>query len=425
MSSWVISVGDQSAFALSAAFTRYMGIGGFIQSRVEVDVQHRIRHTCNLTKLLVRVSTNTHDGSDVVTLRVNGAAGNLTLTVPSLATGVFEDLSNTDLLSDGDLVATEIASGGTVGILDLTLVSYVLTDPAGDRHYVMGQARGGAGETPSFGSTIFGRIGGRVAHNRTTEADAQYRLRFATTLDRFRIVVASNTIDGTSTFRTRVNGVNGNQTFTVGALATGEFEDTTNSDTITSGDLVNSMLVTLGTTGVIEVSYTQIRMDAVGRPTISGTDAGAIVFTPGGGNRFPAIEDGLLTNSLEAESNASLRARIRYNARNYHVFVVSNTAEPATVISLRVQETTSLLSVTIPSLATGEFEDLVNTIEVTEDQEVNHLIDVSALTEGSISLAHVGFQQDAVEEVEVASPSQGVVGSTIWGIARPLRVLAY
>lgn len=401
MSSWVISIGDQFGFGLSADFTRFMGIAGIIQSRTtESHVQHRIRHTCRLENLLVRVSSNTHDGLDTFRVRVNGGDGNLTIAVPAMATGVFEDTANTQSLSDGDLVDTRIVSGGASGTLDLNLISYVLTDPVGNRSYVMGGSDGTFGAV--FGSTLFGHLGGDIIHGETVEAETQYRLRFSTTLDRFRVVVATNTIDGASTFRTRVNGANGNQTFTVPSLATGEFEDTTNSDITSSGDLVNYQLVTGGTVGSMVVSHTQIRMDAVGRITTCGFDSGTTSFSPATGSRFVAIESAFESSSAAPESDVRLKARIRFDARNYRVFVVSNDADAAANISLRVNGATSVLAVNIPTLATGEFEDTADTIQVQETDEVNHFIDVSLLTSGAIGLKHIGFQQDAV--VTVAPP---------------------
>ena len=78
-------------------------------------------------------------------------------------------------------------------------------------------------------------VGARVAS--TTEAGAQVTYRSAGTLSLLYFRVYENS-RGSSTFGTRVNGVNGNQSVSIGASTTGEFEDTVNTDSIVAGDEV-------------------------------------------------------------------------------------------------------------------------------------------------------------------------------------------
>src|SRR5690349_17266000 len=54
------------------------------------------------------------------------------------------------------------------------------------------------------------------------------------------LYIRVNTNDrGTSTLRFRINGGDGNQVVSITASTTGEFEDTSNTDTIAAGDLTD------------------------------------------------------------------------------------------------------------------------------------------------------------------------------------------
>src|SRR5579885_1460330 len=58
-----------------------------------------------------------------------------------------------------------------------------------------------------------------------TEAKAQTTVRAAGTWGQFSGLITANTLSVAATYVTRVNGANGNQTFSVGSGTTGEFAD--------------------------------------------------------------------------------------------------------------------------------------------------------------------------------------------------------
>jgi hypothetical protein len=83
-------------------------------STTEAPVQARIRSSLVFKNLFVRVINNNRDRDDTVTTRKNGAAGNLTVTIPAGTFGVFEDTTHSDTLKDGDLYNTYYNwTGGT------------------------------------------------------------------------------------------------------------------------------------------------------------------------------------------------------------------------------------------------------------------------------------------------------------------------
>lgn len=81
----------------------------------------------------------------------------------------------------------------------------------------------------------------------TSETNNRYIIPFSCTLSGMWVYVIANTISATSFVRLRKNGADGNQSISITASTTGAFEDTTNSDSITSSDYVNYSVVTGGT----------------------------------------------------------------------------------------------------------------------------------------------------------------------------------
>lgn len=99
-----------------------------------------------------------------------------------------------------------------------------------------------------------------------TEVLSQIKAIETATLSFMRAVVASNAQTGTTTVVFRKSGVTGNQALSIGTAATGAFEDTTNTDSVVSGDLINGM-ITLGGTGLILMDMLSMLYTGSGTPS--------------------------------------------------------------------------------------------------------------------------------------------------------------
>lgn len=88
-------------------------------------------------------------------------------------------------------------------------------------------------------TTYYSQIGTTQAHSlKTTEdAAANREWKNAGTFSKLAVVLSANT-RGSSTVTFRVNGADGNQTVAISASGTGQFQDTSNSDTIAANDAV-------------------------------------------------------------------------------------------------------------------------------------------------------------------------------------------
>src|ERR1044072_9269118 len=90
-----------------------------------------------------------------------------------------------------------------------------------------------AGNIPTANTTEYNWLAGSQSVN-ATENNRHILFRTAGTLSNFCVRLMTNTVAATSTIRTRKNSNNGGQTVSPGSTATGWFEDTTGTDSISA-----------------------------------------------------------------------------------------------------------------------------------------------------------------------------------------------
>ena len=90
----------------------------------------------------------------------------------------------------------------------------------------------------------------------TSEGNNQSPAPFTGTWELLATEVSLNSLSSASTiFKSRIAGSDGNQTFTVTFGQTGNFQDTTNTDSVTQADLMSmEFAVAAGGSGTIEVN---------------------------------------------------------------------------------------------------------------------------------------------------------------------------
>jgi len=86
---------------------------------------HKTPAPANMTmsNLHVDVGTNTRSDASTARLRIAGANGNLAASITSSTTGVFGDTSNTDVLTQADLINYMWDLGGGTGNLEVQAAS--------------------------------------------------------------------------------------------------------------------------------------------------------------------------------------------------------------------------------------------------------------------------------------------------------------
>lgn len=174
---------------------------------------------------------------------------------------------------------------------------------------------------------------------------------------------------GASTFRFRKNGADGTMTAPIGASLTGEFEDTSNTDTVAAGDKVNFQLVTgaggttfITTIGRIVFSATTGTVNRFG-----GTDNDNVT---GVSTRYFYPFGGRIANSASTETESLMNVKIPGTYKNLWFNVTTNSRTDTTTIGIRHNGADSALKQTVATTLTGSFEDTSNSIAVTYEDTV-------------------------------------------------------
>ncbi|KKL71132.1 hypothetical protein LCGC14_2097990, partial [marine sediment metagenome] len=200
------------------------------------------------------------------------------------------------------------------------------------------------GSNRLLGTQIFAAFGGDYQH--ATEANTQQEVRDSYTGSNLRAYILA--FDGGAELRLRTNTADDTQVLTI--TGTGEFEDTSNTDNLVSGDLI--CLDEQETGGMHGNNFTlgsfQMTLDAASNvPPL---------FRAGlSGEGFQFIQGPVRLILGEADAEYTMRAT--RTLRDLRVFVTSHSTNGATTLRKNRADGSLTVSVT----GTGEFTDFVNT----------------------------------------------------------------
>ena len=210
----------------------------------EADAQAAFAASQTLQAGQIRVPTNTRSETTRFRARINAVNGNLVIAYAAAATGVVEDVTNTDAVADTDEANWMWDQNGGSGTLNITLAKI---EVSGTDSYPIEVANNA---TQAAALTWYHPISGRTYPDETTEADAQMKSNVALTLsDLYGYLSAFSLIAGDLTVRTRINGADGN--LALAFSTTGQVADTSNTDAVADDDEVNYSFVTGGIAGTV------------------------------------------------------------------------------------------------------------------------------------------------------------------------------
>lgn len=211
--------------------TRYwMPAGIAYDNGTESICQAVIPEDCTYSDLMVNVVSNSNTGTCTYASRVNGGAGNCSVSVTTTSTGYYEDTSNSDSITSGDLFCYQLSRGGSGNIRFNTLGGCFECTGG----FMMFNGTGANGQA---NPTTYWWIMGYAAQS-TSESSTQWDNPMETDVSLLSVRVISNSSSSTVTMTTRINGADGNQTLSLTGSTTGNYQDTSNSDTLTDGDLI-------------------------------------------------------------------------------------------------------------------------------------------------------------------------------------------
>lgn len=241
------AVGSAALGAVSRASALAGVLGSFGSLSAALNV---CRIAGTFSDFQVVVTTNGTSGTITPRFGKNGAAANMACTISAGATGHFEDNSNTDTVASGDSVNYRI-SGATGGIT-FVLLGVAFTASGGVANDVIASPGNGASWTA--GTTYYIPISGGVSTGVTTESQAQIQHGFSGTLSKIRANIQTNSATSDVTFKSRINGADGTQSFIVTAGSFGQFEDLSgNSDAFGPTDNV-CLQMSGGTSGSVTIA---------------------------------------------------------------------------------------------------------------------------------------------------------------------------
>ncbi len=197
--------------------------------------------------------------------------------------------------------------------------------------------------------------------------------RTAGTLSNLYVRVSANTLNGDTTVRTRKNRANGNQSVTIGSSTTGEFEDTTNTDTVAAADELNYQAVTLGSSGSISFrAFSNLfaaTTDTVTRFVSNNSTALARNST-----FYRGLSDSTSGGSATDETFGEFKVGRAGTLKNFFVSVSANNNSSNGTARTRVAGANGNCVVTITASTTGIFEDTTNSDSISAGQKVSFQI---------------------------------------------------
>jgi hypothetical protein len=191
----------------------------------------------------------------------------------------------------------------------------------------------------------------------------------------------------------RKNGVNGNQTLSIGSGATGEFQDTTNSDSIASGDSFYTQVVT-GT-------GTQIGWVVVSH-LFSATSGMVKRFGEYGGNSTSTTARFLPLVSATydtTESNLQMKSKVTGTFKNLYLNVTGNSVTTSVTVRFRKNSTDGNQVVSVSASTTGVFEDTLDTDNVIPGDLICYAI--SSTSSGTFTWVNLSCELSTVNDTNM------------------------
>lgn len=393
-----LASGNTSAIGINATNFTY-ACGYVLNFASETRAQIAWRTMGAFSNLYARVKTNgLTTAAATVTFRKNAGAGNQTISVGAGLTGEFEDVTNTDTNTGGDLIDYQIVTAnsgsgtlviGAMGVQFQAAASTVARIAATSPKAYTTAAQ-----------TAFNSLAGNLANQLAVEAGAQFKAKTTATFQNLQANVAVNTRTDTNTLRMRKNTANGNQVISILTLTTGIFEDNVNTDGVVTGDLVNYQLVT-GADAAHSITLEAFSIEMFSLTGTSHAVTGGRAATDAANlTVFDAI--GGFRNSETTEANVQAQANYGYTASRLETFVIANGITAASTITFRKNAGAGNQTISIASGLTGYFEDAVNQDVILATDEINYqyVLGATGTTSQLGFIGHlitgvpIGFHQD-------------------------------
>lgn len=241
---------------------------------------------------------------------------------------------------------------------------------------IHGAATGGIGVVDN--TTRYFPLGGGLAAG-ATEVVAETPVRDAGTFSKLFAYVLTNTATVNSVFTLRKSQAATALTFTVGADATGIFEDTTNSVTYDATDECDLEVAVPTEAGTNTLTFTlwgvrfapTTTTNTVSFMAANTTNRNASI-SPAASTNYYFKPNSFSSGITTGETNQKYRIRSACVAQDFYVYVASNSRTTTTVFSSRKNGAAGGMTVSVTAGATGAFEDTSGTDTLAAGDDFNY-----------------------------------------------------
>ncbi len=246
-SSGTVSFLSAQASSNQTGGDKFVAMSQFTSVGTEAQAQHTIGVNATLFGGFINCSSNTRDQATEWRIRTNGIDGLANMVIQfagSSGAATAEDVTNTESISDAEEVCwTWKVLTSTTGTFGLNTAKVEVTATNAWPMFC-----GGPGTAQTSALTHYHPVGGRLHHGETTRQDSEVQTNQAFTWSDLYGYISLYTLNaGGLTIRSVINGSNGNQTFNLTSSTQGS--DTSNTDTVASGDEIVFSSVTGGSSG--------------------------------------------------------------------------------------------------------------------------------------------------------------------------------
>lgn len=384
----------------------------------EAESQTTWRDGGTFSNLYCSVSINNFNpgGASTLNYRVGGGNGNQTVSITASTTGEFSDATHTDAVSSGNQVnyqaVTPAAFSGGLGINTFG-IQFAPTTTA---NTVNKLSCCGTLTDTSLNTSYYNPLTGLLSKT-STETNAQFKNKTTATLQNLYTYVTANTASIAALNTEVAAATPGNLTISVGSGVTGALEDTTHTDSISSGTLVNTQFKSTVTTSV---TLTIISVDYL-------TTNGATHYITGTGagynDSFTGLTDKFsVTGNMQRQGAGQVlqfKTGLAFTSSNLEAFIIANTITANSIITFQKASSNGNETITYGSGVTGYLEDTTHTDAVTASTEINYACAIGAsgtsITFGNIGIlaSYVNIYNNSLTETLTSSDTEVATASDV------------
>jgi hypothetical protein len=372
----------------------------------EANAKVRLREAGTVKNMFVYVNTHNANAVTLIT-RKNGANGGLSISISGNSTGIFEDTSGSDTITAGDDFNYQF-SGTSINI-GISQISTTIENTNVDCRLVAASA-GAAISTLNV--TRFMVPSGALAYS-ATESLVQFKAKQNATVKNLAVFLTANTSVASTTVKSRKNTADGAISVSIGTLTTGLFEDTSNSDSLVTGDLFNTAIVTGATTVGITITTVKILFETTNLDCILPSSSSGVAQNSALTTYF-AMSGG--HSSQSTETLQQLKLRKDGIGKNVQVRISVNTLNGITTFTVRNNAADTNQAVSVTTTSTGLFEDTSDTTTFATTDKANWKV-VTAGSSGSITFVTLLM---FLNVLYLRTPSESAVAVVDSGVARKL-----